>query len=89
MTLSYRSSKEPMAKAFEYDLIAEIYTNYEMQPLWVKYRDHVKLPVHDDENVSFDEGDAENEYQKLGEYQKLKDFILEFEHQLYGQKHMA
>jgi hypothetical protein len=81
MTLSYHSTKEPLATAFEYDLIAEIYTNYEMQPLWVKYREHVKLPVHDNENVAFD--DTGEEYQKLGEYQKLKDFILEFEHQLY------
>ena len=84
MTLAYHSSKGPKAIEFEYDLIAEIYTNYEMHPLWVKYRDHVKLPVNDNEHVSFDDNEKGAEHLTLGEYQKLKDFILEFEHQLYG-----
>lgn len=87
--LSRDSAKEPLATAFEYDLIAEIYTNYEMHPLWVKYRDHIKLPVHDDENVEFEETEEDGDVQKLGEYQKLKDFILDFEHQLYGDKQLV
>lgn len=84
MTLAYHSSKGPKATEFEYDLIAEIYHNYEMHPLWVKYRDHVKLPVNDSDHVSFDEDDNSADYQKLGEYQKLKDFILDFEHLVHG-----
>ncbi len=77
MMLSY-SKKEPKAKEFEYDLIAEIYANYEMHPLWLQYRDQIKLPEHDYENVVF-EGNAFE-----GDYKKLKDFIEDFEHKLYS-----
>jgi hypothetical protein len=79
MLFSY-NKKEPKAKDFEYDLIAEIYGNYDMHPLWQKYQGYIKLPDHDDEHVIF-EG-SEND----GEYKKLKDFIEDLERKLYLQE---
>ncbi len=77
MVLSH-AKKEARAEQFEYDLIAEIYSNYEMHPLWVKYHDYIKLPVKDDENVTF-EGNG------LGsDFDKLKDFIIDFEEQMFA-----
>jgi len=76
MVLSH-AKKERRAEQFEYDLIAEIYSNYEMHPLWVKYHSLVKLPVKDNDNVIFEGNDLDSDYKKL------KDFITDFEEKMF------